>query len=292
MNVLSFDIEEWALAEVGGYATPKLLSQYDTFLNNILDLLDEKGLKATFFCTGQMAQLYPNIVKLIQSRGHEIGCHSHLHTWMNSISEEEARKDTHSAVGYLEQCLGEKVISYRAPAFSIGENNKWMFEILTGEGLSIDASVFPASRDFGGFPSFNVQEPCLIEYKGVVIKEFPINMTEIAGRKIAYTGGGYFRFFPLAFVRRRLLQSEYSMCYFHINDILPVPEPLLSKDEHEAYYKEPGTIKNRYVRYIKSNIGKKNAWDKLSKLISSIAFVNICEFNKSINWGESPKVVL
>ena len=35
--------------------------------------------------------------------GHEIGCHSYQHTWMNKLAIDEAREDTHRAVDSLEQ---------------------------------------------------------------------------------------------------------------------------------------------------------------------------------------------
>ena len=83
MNILTFDIEEWALAKAGGYGTAEIYAEYDSFLNRILDVLDKRGIMATFFCTGMMAKEFPYVVRLIQSRGHEIGCHSNIHTWMN-----------------------------------------------------------------------------------------------------------------------------------------------------------------------------------------------------------------
>ncbi len=287
MNILSFDIEEWALAKAEGYGTPEKYREYDAFLNYILDLLDSRKIKATFFCTGLMAKDFPSVVKLIQSRGHEIGCHSNVHTWMNKMTENEARKDTHTAVDVLEQCIGEKVLSYRAPAFSIGESNKWMFEILANEGIVNDSSIFPAERDFGGFPAFSSQRPCTIHYAGIRLKEFPISMTSVMGKQIAYSGGGYFRLFPLFFVRGRMKRIGYSMCYFHIEDLLSEKEGVSSKERYETYYKEPGTLKNRYIRYIKSNIGKKAALGKLERLINSEEFFNIEQSNVLIDWNNT-----
>lgn len=290
MNILTFDIEEWALAKVGGYGTTEQYAEYDVFLNRILDMLDERGIKATYFCTGLMAKDFPQVVKLIQGRGHEIGCHSHKHTWMNKMAEAEAREDTHAAVSTLEQCIGQKVLSYRAPAFSISENNMWMFEILAGEGIANDSSVFPAARDFGGFPDFSSQIPCTINYAGIELKEYPISMTSFMGRQVAFSGGGYFRFFPLGFVRGRMAKSNYTMCYFHINDLLPGKGGVPSKSKYEAYYKEPGTLMNRYLRYIKTNLGKKTAFEKMSKLILSDSFLNIVEASDSIDWNIAPVV--
>lgn len=292
MNILTFDIEEWALAKYGGYGTPEQYAEYDAFTDRILDILDERGIKATCFCTGLMAKNFPQVVKLIQSRGHEIGCHSNKHTWMNKMTEAEACEDTHAAVSSLEQCIGQKVLSYRAPAFSIGENNKWMFEILANEGISNDSSVFPAARDFGGFPAFSSQVPCTIKYAGIELKEYPISMTSFMGKQVAYSGGGYFRFFPLGFVKDRMAKSDYTMCYFHINDLLPEKKGVKSREEFEAYYKEPGTLKNRYTRYLKTNLGKKGAWGKLEKLIQQMDFVNIEKVNQTIDWGSTPIVNL
>lgn len=291
MNMLTFDIEEWALAKAGKYYTQENYAEFDAYLNRILDLLDCQGIKATFFCTGMMAKVFPIVVKLIQGRGHEIGCHSNQHTWMNTLAEPEAREDTHAAVSSLEQCIGQKVLSYRAPAFSIGERNKWMFEILEGEGIIRDSSVFPALRDFGGFPTFGTQEPCTIVYNGIELKEYPISMTKVMGKTMAYSGGGYFRFLPLRFVNNRIKRSNYAVCYFHINDFIIEPG-VLSNEKYEDYFKEPGTLKNRYIRFIKSNIGKKGAWNKLEKLLSSFSFVSLEEADNLIDWKETQRVVV
>ena len=167
-----------------------------------------------------------------------------------------------------------------------------MFEILAFEGIQNDSSVFPAARDFGGFPAFASQVPCTVRYGGIELKEYPISMTRFVGRQMAYSGGGYFRFFPLGFVRKQMAKSDYTMCYFHINDLLPESKGVKSKEEYESYYKEPGTLKNRYVRYIKSNLGKKGAWRKLEKLINSEDFISIGRSNAIIDWEKSKRINL
>lgn len=292
MNILTFDIEEWALARNGGYGTPEKYAEYDAFLDKILDLLDVTSTRATFFCTGQMAEFFPSVVRKIQSRGHEIGCHSYCHTWMNKMDFKAAEADTKMAVDALEQCIGEKVLCYRAPAFSIGESNKWMFEILSSCGITTDASVFPASRDFGGFPGFQSEEPCVVQYKGIHIKEFPICLTSVFGREVAYSGGGYFRMFPFGFIKPRLLRSHYSMCYFHINDIIPENTGFQSRKEYEEYFKESGSLKNRCMRYVKSNLGRSGAWGKLVKLCGTVPFQGIRDCIDEVDWKTRPIVLL
>lgn len=291
MNFLTFDIEEWYLNQQRGGPTEKY-AEYDQYLDDILDKLDERGFKATFFCVGEMGKSFPEVIRKIQAQGHEIGCHSNIHTWLNKMTEAGCREDTHCAVDSLEQCIGEKVKSYRAPAFSIGESNKWAFEILAENGIERDASIFPAIRDFGGFKNFGQKEPCIVGYNGIRIKEFPVCTTRVFGKEIAYSGGGYFRFFPLSFVKKEMTKSKYAMCYFHIGDLIPDSSKVKTKEEYEAYYKEKGTLKARYLRYLKANFGKKDAFKKMINLIDNLNFVGLQGAEKLIDWENTPVVKL
>ena len=292
MNLITFDIEEWFLDYSKGLGTKEKNDRYVNYLNQILDALDRNRIKATFFCVGEMGRLFPDVIRKIHAQGHEIGCHSNIHTWLNKMSEAGCREDTHCAVDSLEQCIGEKVKSYRAPAFSIGESNKWAFEILAENGIERDASIFPAARSFGGFAHFGQKTPCIVDYNGIRIKEFPICTTKVLGKEMAYSGGGYFRFFPLCFVEKEMKKDPYAMCYFHIGDLVPESHGLQSKAEYEAYFKEKGTLKARYMRYIKGNLGKKNAISKMMRLIDDMDFINLAQANEQIDWNASQIVKL
>ena len=292
MNILSFDIEEWYLEYMYFGNRAEKYHEFDCYLDQILDVLDERGFKGTFFCVGGMATVFPRVVKRIEGRGHEIGCQSFKHVWLNKMTEQEVMEDTRISVDALEQCIGKKVKSYRAPAFSIGQDNKWTFEILAKCGIERDASVFPAVRDFGGFAKFGEKVPTQVSYNDVKIKEFPICTTQILGKEVAYSGGGYFRFFPLCYVRKEMSKSDYNMTYFHIGDLIPESNGLMSKEDFEVYFKIPGTFKNRFLRYFKSNFGKKSACDRLLKLIDTDDFANIDQVDALIDWESAPKVIL
>ena len=233
-----------------------------------------------------MAREFPEVVRRIADKGHEIGCHSDQHVWITKLTEEEFRTDTIRAIDTLEQCVGKKVLSYRAPAFSIGHSNKWAFEILAECGIERDASIFPAVRDYGGFPEFGQKVPSIVKYNGVEIKEFPICTTNIMGTEIAYSGGGYFRFFPLWFVANKMRQADYTMTYFHINDL--VPEQMMEKEIFEQYFKEKATLFNRYKRLIKSNLGNKGAFNKMMKLIDKFEFQDLATADRTIMWNHVP----
>lgn len=292
MNILTFDIEEWYLQKTNLGDHAEKYVEYDYYLNQILDTLDERGFKATFFCVGGMAVEFPKVIKKIAERGHEIGCHSYKHVWLNKMTREEALVDTRSAVNALEQCIGKKVRSYRAPAFSIGNNNKWAFGVLKECGITRDASVFPAERDFGGFPQFDLKSPTNVVTERAVIKEFPICTTKVLGHEMAYSGGGYFRFFPLSFIRKEMTKTDYNMTYFHINDLVPESMKLKTREEYEQYFKDPGTLKNRYLRFLKTNLGKKKALGKLMELLSVEDFVSIEQADNMVNWDDVSSFVI
>lgn len=292
MNILTFDIEEWALAKALGYGIDEKYAEYDRYLDKILNALDERGFKGTFFCTGMMATDFPRVVKLIHERGHEIGCHSFKHTWLNKMTQEEVQEDTRTSVDALEQCVGEKIKSYRAPAFSIGKENKWAFEILSRNGITRDASIYPAERAFGGFAQFGQKRPSMVYCNNALFREFPVCTTVIWGHEMAYSGGGYFRFFPFGFIKKEMSKNDYSMFYFHIGDLITETSGVMSKVDFENYYKIPGTLKNRCVRYAKSNLGKKNAFGKMMKLIATEDFVSIEQADNMLDWEKAPSVIL
>lgn len=277
MNILTFDIEEWSIEKEYHGGRKEKYTEFDRLLDHILEQLSLHEIKATFFCLGKIAIDFPHVIKKIEAEGHEIGSHSHAHKWVNKMTPGEFREDTRLAVQSLEDLVGKKVKSFRAPAFSIGDSNKWAFEILSEFGIENDASIFPGVRDFGGFPNFTEQNPCIIEHNGVRINEFPIPLYSlpVLNKQIAYSGGGYFRLLPLWFVKKQMESSSYNMCYFHIDDILSGKSKLMSKADYEEYFKEPGSLKNRYVRYIKSNIGRGKAIKHLDALLRLFPFCSI-----------------
>lgn len=281
MNILSFDIEEWYLEQILHGGRSFRYKQFDETLTRVLEELDSLGIKATFFCVGKLAVNFPQVLRIIAARGHEIGCHSNEHTWLTKMDEKTLKADTKEAIKALEDVSGQKVVSYRAPAFSITQDNKWAIDILAECGIENDASIFPTSRDFGGYKGFPQDTPCVIRHDGVSLKEYPISLATILGIKTAYSGGGYFRLLPYWFVSRTIKNRDYNICYFHLSDLIPEKKRMMTKTEYEDYFKEPGTLKNRMMRYLKSNIGTGDCYGKLIQLLSCHDFSSIrdCEYN-------------
>jgi polysaccharide deacetylase family protein (PEP-CTERM system associated) len=292
VNILTFDIEEWYLEKILHDGRAFRYQQFDEAFAKVLDELDRLNIKATCFCLGKLATDFPQVVREIARRGHEVGCHSNEHVWLNKMNEEQLLKDTQEALKALEDVIGKKVVSYRAPAFSITHQNKWAVNVLADCGIESDASVFPTSRDFGGYKGFPQDTPCIISHEGATLKEYPISLTSILGKTMAYSGGGFFRLLPYWLVSKTMKQRDYNICYFHLNDLIHHRFEFKSKAEYEENFKEPGTLKNRIVRYVKMNIGKGNAYGKLQRLLTEHEFVGIREADELIDWGKMNMVNL
>ena len=292
MHIISFDIEEWYIEKVFHNGRYERYVLFDKTLDKVLQVLSDAKITATFFCLGKMAVHFPEVIKKIQEGGHEIGCHSNVHIWLDKMTPEECREDTRIAVDALEQCIGRKIKSYRAPAFSITSKNPWVFEILVENGIERDASIFPAARDFGGFPEFSSTIPAIVSYNGISIKEFPICPINILGRQIVYSGGGYFRFFPEIYIKYKLKHSEYTMMYFHISDLATLKVKFMSSQEYENYYKEKGLLLKRCKRFFKDNFSWGNTLKKYNSVIQMANFINLKQADETFNWDKSIRVAL
>ena len=117
-------------------------------------------------------------------------------------------------------------------------------------------------------------------------------MTNLLGKKMVYSGGGYFRIIPYWAINRIFKKEDYNICYFHLSDLLNIKVKLMNKQAYESYFKEPGTLKNRLVRCAKSNLGRGDTFGKLTKLMSEKEFVNISEASNQMDWDKIETVIL
>ena len=107
----------------------------------LLDLYDKYGVKATFFYTGHIAKLYPQVVKMAYERGHEVGSHGLTHEVKQAfdvLSPDEQLSHLKQSKQILEDIIGDEVVSFRAPAARV---DKGFPKILQEAGFKIDSSV-------------------------------------------------------------------------------------------------------------------------------------------------------
>jgi polysaccharide deacetylase family protein (PEP-CTERM system associated) len=232
-------------------------------------------IKKQLFCLGWVARKFPHIIKKIDSLGYEVATHSDKHQLAHEQSREEFKNDLSLSIKSLEDLLGKKITTYRAPGFSVKSENKWVFEELVNHGIEIDCSIFPSMHSHGGFASFGYTQPAWVEMNGIRIKEFPMSVCKIAGYGLVFSGGGYFRLLPYWMIVQMMKNSDYTMTYFHPRDF-DAGQPIIG--ELSAF------------RRFKSYYGLGSAFGKLEKLISDFELIDLCTAVDRIDW-EKAKII-
>ena len=250
-NGLSVDVEDYYHVEAfAERIRPGTWAQYPSRVadntRRVLELLQELNAHATFFVLGCVAEQEPALVREILAAGHEVGCHSHMHRRVCTMTPKEFQEDVRRARAAIESAGGEKVLGYRAPTFSIVEKSLWAIEILAQEGFLYDSSVFPVWHDLYGMPRaprFPFRWECR---DGRFLYEIPPLTVRVLGRNLPVAGGGYLRILPMWYTRwalRRIRQrdGQPAVVYFHPWEIDP-GQPRLA-----------GSLKARLRHYLNLN---------------------------------------
>jgi polysaccharide deacetylase family protein (PEP-CTERM system associated) len=195
----------------------------------VLDLLEVKNVRATFFILGWVAERCPCLVREIARNGHEIACHGYGHELIYQIGPERFRADVRRAKTMLEDIVGKQVFGYRAPSYSITARSLWALDILVEEGFSYDSSVFPIVHDTYGIPD-GKRFPHVIETSAGKIREFPISTYPVKfggwRPRLPIAGGGYLRLLPAPLVGKAIRhinasEGQPAVVYFHPWEIDP-----------------------------------------------------------------------
>lgn len=101
----------------------------------LLSLLEEEGIKATFFTTGASALECPDRVHEIVSAGHELACHGYSHRSFRTMTEDQARDEITRTNRILR--AHADVTSFRAPYLSFPER---FVPLLARDGITVDSS--------------------------------------------------------------------------------------------------------------------------------------------------------
>lgn len=220
-NLFSVDLEDWFTPlHLRGEFSDHLLNQNEIRIEKttlkLLELFDIKQVKVTFFVLGWIAKQFPDLIKEISLKGHEISSHSYSHKLLTLMTKEEFEKETEQSLEAIDKAISKPVKGFRAPCFSVTNNNLWVYEVLNKYGFIYDSSVFP----FGNYPK---------EAKNHIFKDFfklksgiieiPIKAVKIGGLTIPYGGGGYFRLYPYSFFRNkaRELNKNGRLLNFYIH---------------------------------------------------------------------------
>lgn len=142
---LSLDLDNlWSYMKTHGDAGWESFPSFlDIAVPRILDFLDKRGLKITFFIVGQDAALEKNgtSIRSIAEAGHEIGNHSFNHeAWLHLYTKEQFEAEITKAEQQIEQLTGKKPVGFRGPGYSL---STIVLQTLIHHGYEYDASTLP-----------------------------------------------------------------------------------------------------------------------------------------------------
>lgn len=219
IDALTIDIEEPGFIKPISGDKEEMSRFADHFRKSVLELadfLDNHKIKGTFFIVGSVADQYPDILEELDKRGHLLGVHSYEHRDLDTITREDYREELEKAINAVETVTGKKVLSHRAPHWSIFRSTLWALDILEEMGIKYDSSIYPMETQiFGmrGIPSF----PFRIRDSELI--EFPPGIVKFSGVAVPFSGGTYLRVLPMSVVRlgyRRLHDEGYpALLYVH-----------------------------------------------------------------------------
>ena len=75
----------------------------------ILRLLDEAKARATFLTVGWVAERHPELIRRLNDAGHEVGCHTHFHRLVYTLTPEEFEQDLKRSLKVLREVSGQAV---------------------------------------------------------------------------------------------------------------------------------------------------------------------------------------
>jgi polysaccharide deacetylase family protein (PEP-CTERM system associated) len=179
-------------------------SRVERNTEKILALLAERSVRATFFVLGWVAERHGGLIRRIASEGHEIASHGYAHEPVTAQTTEQFREDVRKTKRILEDLIGEPVLGYRAPGYSLTKETDWTLPILVEEGYRYDSSLC-------SLPDRSRRHAVCyqLESSSGPLWEIPINCLRMAGLALP-THGFSIRLISYRLLRRVVKLAEAS----------------------------------------------------------------------------------
>jgi peptidoglycan/xylan/chitin deacetylase (PgdA/CDA1 family) len=110
-----------------------------TGVPRLLGLLEDLGIRASFFIPGFSAERHPQTVRAVAGAGHEVGHHGYLHRPPGLIDAATERAELERGLDALDRVAGVRPTVFRAPWW---ETSEATFDLLLEHGFTCDSSLF------------------------------------------------------------------------------------------------------------------------------------------------------
>ena len=269
VHLFTIDVEEYfqvsALEPVVARGDwERLPSRVEAPTRRLLEMLEESGSRSTCFILGWIAERHPELVRAIAAAGHEVASHGQDHLRVTHQSPQHFRESVRRSKAVLEDLIGEAVLGFRAPSFSIVPGLEWALEILVEEGYSYDSSLFPIRRRGYGYPG-TPRGVHRLETASGALTEVPPATIRMGDVTLPAAGGGYFRLFPYELVRAGLRDAarrgEPGTFYIHPWEL----------DPRQPRLRVPATTRVRHY----TGLGRTEA--RLRRLMKEFRFTSVID---------------
>jgi polysaccharide deacetylase family protein (PEP-CTERM system associated) len=200
LNAFTVDLEDW----YQGVGIPAAdWNRYEKRLNIgfevLMNLLNKKNVKATFFVLGNVIEEYPETIRQLINEGHEIACHSYSHTELFYLDAGLFEKEILRCIELLKP-FGKNYAGFRAPYFSIDNRSWWALDILKKNHFYYDASIYPGDSKRTGIVGYRKD----IHYiETAALWEAPVSTFKFLTFDFAL-GGAFFRILPYKIFAEKL----------------------------------------------------------------------------------------
>lgn len=274
-HIFSVDLEDWFTT---GHYKKVDLSKHDIKYSvesvsyKLLELLEIKKSKATFFVLGSLAENLPKLVEDIAKQGHEVASHGYSHTPLYDLTPALFEEEIIKTNEILESLSGKKIIGFRAPFFSLNQQTSWAIDVLKKHQFIYDASIFPIKTPLYGVTNAPLShypissDNLLAESEKSSLIEFPHSVFQKGFIKIPCAGGIYSRFLPFSILKKMLVdiaKREVIQFYTH---------------PWELHYFRPANIKINPVKRFLAHHNTRNHLQKISRILSEFSFISYNSF--------------
>ncbi|HCC48342.1 MAG TPA: hypothetical protein DEQ38_09560 [Elusimicrobia bacterium] len=218
-NAVTIDLEEWHDTVLFEGNPGNGAGNFARNVEDILALLERRGVKATFFMLGRLAAAYPATARAIVSAGHELASHGQEHRSLWRLTAAEFAEDLARSRESIKAASGVEPAGYRAPTWSLKGREAEFLPLIRAAGFSYDSSLYGLGP---GAPRGPYQA-----LDGLL--EFPPSVARCCGLGLPFLGGTFLRWAGLDFLKGRVAALNRgglpAVLYFHSWEFDAAPPP-------------------------------------------------------------------
>ena len=187
--IITIDVED--------HTIPPAKPRFDQAIGPLLEVLDRRHVKATFFVVGELVARWDCQLRELVAAGHEVGLHGFTHRHLRVLGPGGFADELRMGVDTLGERLGVSPAGFRAPYCSLTKDTPWAPDLLVEAGFSYSSSVMPALNPMAGYPG----APARPFRWRCGLLELPSPVFGIRRLSLPVLGGAYLRLMPMSIVR-------------------------------------------------------------------------------------------